>query len=181
MPQKDVTQLARNVELLLMDVDGVLTDGKLLYVPLADENVVEVKAFAVTDGAAIVWAKRAGIKTGIISGLTSPAVSRRAEILGMDFVYQGLGQKKRAAYEDVLAKTRIPAERVCYVGDDLQDLPILTRAGLSVGVANAHPEVLARVAYVTRASGGNGAIRELVELILKAQGKWDAMLAEFCD
>ena len=78
MPQKDVTQLARNVELLLMDVDGVLTDGKLLYVPLADGNVVEVKAFAVTDGAAIVWAKRAGIKTGIISGLTSPAVSRRA-------------------------------------------------------------------------------------------------------
>ena len=97
----------------------------------------------------------------------------------MDFVYEGLGQKKRAAYEDVLAKTRIPAERVCYVGDDLQDLPILTHVGFSVGVANAHPEVLTRVAYVTRASGGNGAIRELVELILKAQGKWDTMIAEF--
>jgi 3-deoxy-D-manno-octulosonate 8-phosphate phosphatase (KDO 8-P phosphatase) len=179
MPEKDIAQLARNVEVLLMDVDGVLTNGQLLYVPLADENVVEVKSFAVTDGAAIVWAKRAGIKTGIISGLSSPAVSRRAERLGIDFVYEGLGQKKRTAYEDVLAKTRIPAERVCYVGDDLQDLPILTRVGFSVGVANAHPEVLARVAYVTRASGGNGAIRELVELILKAQGKWDPIMAEF--
>jgi len=179
MPERDIAQLARNVELLLMDVDGVLTDGKLLYVPLADKNVVEVKAFAVSDGAAIVWAKRSGIKTGIISGLASPAVSRRAEILGMDFIYEGLGQQKRAAYEDVLAKTKISDERVCYVGDDLQDLPILTRVGFSVGVANAHPEVLARVAYVTRASGGSGAIRELVELILKAQSKWDAIIAEF--
>jgi 3-deoxy-D-manno-octulosonate 8-phosphate phosphatase (KDO 8-P phosphatase) len=97
----------------------------------------------------------------------------------MDFVYQGLGRRKLPALEEILVRSKIPSERVCYIGDDLQDIPILSRVGFPVAVANAYPEVLSRAAYVTRASGGKGAIREVVELILKAQGKWDAAIAEF--
>jgi 3-deoxy-D-manno-octulosonate 8-phosphate phosphatase (KDO 8-P phosphatase) len=179
MLEKDVTPLAWKVELLLMDVDGVLTDGTLLYLPLANGSVVETKTFHATDGAAIGIARRAGIKTGIISGRTSPAVGRRAEELAMDFLYQGLGWKKLPAFEEILEKTRIAASRVCYVGDDIQDLPILTRIGFPVAVPNACSEVLASAAYVTRAYGGRGAIREVVELILKAQGKWEAAIREF--
>ena len=179
MLEKDVTPLAAKIELLLMDVDGVLTDGSLFYVPLVDGSVAEAKAFDATDGAAIGFARRAGIKTGIISGRSSPAVVRRAEELRMDFLYQGLGRKKLSAFEEILAKSNIPAERICYAGDDVQDLPILARVGFPIAVANAAAEVLSRVAYVTRASGGRGAIREIVELILKAQGKWDSLIGEF--
>src|SRR5207249_10015536 len=151
----------------------------LLYLPLADGTVAETKTFHAADGAAIGIARRAGIKTGIISGRTSPAVARRAEELAMDFLYQGLGRKKLAAFEDILAKTRIPAGRACFVGDDIQDLPILSRAGFPIAVPNACSEVLTRAAYVTRAAGGRGAIREVVELILRAQGKWEAAMSEF--
>ena len=179
MLEKDVTPLAWKIELLLMDVDGVLTDGTLLYLPLPDGSVAETKTFHAADGAAIGIARRAGIKTGMISGRTSPVVARRAEELAMEFLYQGLGRKKLPAFEEILGKTRIPASRVCYVGDDLQDLPLLTRAGFPIAVPNACREVLARAAYVTRAPGGHGAIREVVELILKAQGKWEAAMKEF--
>ena len=177
MPEKDVTALAARIEILLMDVDGVLTDGSLIYVPLADGTVVEAKAFHASDGAAIGFARRAGIKTGIISGRGS--AGQRAEELKMDFIYQGLGRRKLSALEEILARTKTPAERICFVGDDLQDIPILTRVGFPVAVANAYPEVLSKVAYVTRETGGRGAIREVVEMILKAQGKWDAAIAEF--
>ncbi len=172
MLEQDVTPLAWKIELLLMDVDGVLTDGTLLYLPLADGRVVET-------GAAIGIARRAGIKTGIISGRASPAVARRAEELKMDFSYQGLGCAKLPAFEEILGKTGIVAGRVCYVGDDIQDLPILTRVGFPVAVPNACSEVLTRAAYVTRAHGGHGAIREVIELILRAQGKWEATMSEF--
>ena len=179
MLEQDVTPLAWKIELLLMDVDGVLTDGTLLYLPLADGRVVETKTFHATDGAAIGIARRAGIKTGILSGRASPAVARRAEELAMDFLYQGLGRAKLPAFEEILGKTRIAAGRVCYVGDDIQDLPILTRVGFPVAVPNACSEVLTRAAYVTRAHGGRGAIREVIELILRAQGKWEATMSEF--
>ena len=179
MLERDVTPLASKIELLLMDVDGVMTDGTLLYLPLVDGTVAETKMFHAADGAAIGIARRAGIKTGIISGRSSPAVARRAEELGMDFVYQGLGRKKLPAFEEILSKTRLPASRVCYIGDDIQDLPILSRAGFPIAVPNACSEVLTCAAYVTRARGGGGSIREVVELILKAQGKWQAALAEF--
>jgi 3-deoxy-D-manno-octulosonate 8-phosphate phosphatase (KDO 8-P phosphatase) len=177
MPEKDIAAIAARVALLLMDVDGVMTDGSLIHVPMADGTVVEAKSFNASDGAGIGFAHRAGIKTGIISGRGS--AGRRAEELKMDFVYQGLGRKKILAYEEILVSSKISPERVCYIGDDLQDIPILTRVGFPVAVANASPEVRSRVAYITRASGGRGAIREVVELILKAQGKWDAAIAEF--
>ena len=177
MPEKDVTALAAKVQMLLMDVDGVMTDGSLIYIPMADGSVVEAKSFNASDGAGIGFAGRAGLKTGIISGRGS--AGRRAEELKMEFVYQGLGRKKLSALEEILVRSKIPSERVCYVGDDVQDIPILMRVGFPVAVANAYPEVLSRVAYVTHAAGGHGAIREVVELILKAQGKWDAAIAEF--
>ena len=172
MPEKDV-------EMLLMDVDGVMTDGRIIHIPQTDGSVVEAKEFDAADGAAIGFARRAGIRTGIISGRGSPAVTRRAQELHMEFVYQGLGRKKLSALEEILAHTKLPAGRICYIGDDVQDIPILMRVGFPVAVANAYPEVLSRAVYVTRASGGRGAIREVVELILKAQGKWDAAIAEF--
>lgn len=162
-----------------MDVDGVLTDGQLLFIPMPVLGVVEAKSFDAADGAAIGFARRAGIKTGIISGRSSPAVERRAQELHIDFLYQDLGRKKLPALEEILAKSNIPADRICYVGDDVQDLPILKRVGFPVAVSNADPEVISRAAYVTRASGGHGAIREVVEMILKAQGKWDSTLSEF--
>ena len=179
MPREDVAALGRNIALLLMDVDGVLTNGKLLYMPQAGGGVVETKAFDAADGAAIGFLRRAGIKTGIISGRNSPAVTRRAEELHMDFVYQGLGRHKLPAFAEILERSGLEASRVCYVGDDLQDLPILARAGFPIAVRNARPEVLARATYVTQTPGGEGAIREVAELILKAQGKWESTLAEF--
>ncbi len=177
MPEKDVTALAARIEMLLMDVDGVMTDGSLIQIPMADGSIVEAKSFNASDGAGVGFAHRAGIKTGIISG--RGAAGRRAEELKMDFVYQGLGRKKATAFEEILVRSKISSERICYIGDDLQDIPILMRVGFPVAVANAYPEVLSRVAYVTRCSGGRGAVREVVELILKAQGKWDAAIAEF--
>jgi len=170
---------AAHVQLLLMDVDGVLTDGKLLFVPMPDGSVVEAKAFDAQDGAAMGFARRAGIKLGIITGRASPAVTRRAEELRLDFVYQGLGRRKLVAFDEIVAKAACLPENICYIGDDVQDIPILRRVGFPVAVANARSEAKACAAYVTRASGGNGAVRELVELILKAQGKWEAAIAEF--
>jgi 3-deoxy-D-manno-octulosonate 8-phosphate phosphatase (KDO 8-P phosphatase) len=181
MPEKDVTPLAWKIELLLMDVDGVLTDGKLLLVPMPDGSVVEAKAFNVNDGAALAMARRAGLKTGIISGRSSLALTRRAEELKVEFFYHGLGRTKTSALEEIYAKTKLPKDRVCYVGDDVQDLPLFSRVGFPVSVANASQEVASRAAYVTRTAGGQGAIREVVELILRAQGKWEAALVEFED
>lgn len=181
MPEKDVTPLAWKIELLLMDVDGVLTDGRLLLVPMPDGSVVEAKAFNVNDGAALAMARRAGLRIGIISGRSSAALTRRAEELKVDFFYHGLNPKKTVAMEEIYAKTKLPKDRVCYVGDDVQDLPIFARVGFPIAVSNASSEVAARAAYVTRTAGGQGAIREVVELILRAQGKWDAALSEFTD
>ncbi len=181
MPEKDVTPLAWKIELLLMDVDGVLTDGRLLLIPMPDGSVVEAKAFSVNDGAALAMARRAGLKTGIISGRSSAALTKRAEELRVDFFYHGLGRTKTSALDEIFGNTKLPKDRVCYVGDDVQDLPLFTRVGFPISVANASPEVAARAAYVTRRAGGQGAIREVVELILRAQGKWDSALREFED
>ena len=181
MPEKDITPLAWKIELLLMDVDGVLTDGKLLLVPMPDGSVVEAKAFNVNDGAALAMARRAGLRTGIISGRSSPALTRRAEELKVDFFYHGLGRTKTSALNEIFGKTKLPKDRVCYVGDDVQDLPLFAGVGLPIAVSNASQEVTGRAAYVTRVPGGQGAIREVVELILRAQGKWEAALKEFED
>ncbi len=175
----DVNRLAERIELLLLDVDGVMTDGKFLFVPMPDGSVVEAKAFDSQDGSALGIARRSGIRLGIISGRGSPAVTRRAQELKFEFVYLGLGRKKIDAFSEIVAKTGLQLERICYIGDDVQDLPILRRVGFPVAVANACPEAKSSSAYVTSRSGGAGAIREVVELILRAQGRWETAIAEF--
>ena len=179
MPDNDVTRLASRVRLILMDVDGVMTDGRILFVPMPNGSVVEAKVFDAQDGAAISIARRSGMKLGIISGRGSPAVSRRAEELKLHFCYQGLGRNKISALSEIAAGVEYPLDSFCFIGDDLQDIPILRRVGFPVAVANACPEAKACAAYVSRASGGNGAVREVIELILRSQGKWEAAIAEF--
>jgi 3-deoxy-D-manno-octulosonate 8-phosphate phosphatase (KDO 8-P phosphatase) len=173
----ELTERARRVELLLMDVDGVLTDGRIWFVPSGD-RLEEVKSFSVADGAGIALAHRAGLATGIISGRSSRIVVERARELDIDEVHIGIRDKSAAL--DAVARSRsISPDHMAFVGDDVVDLPAMRRVGLPVAVANASEDVKPHAAYVTSARGGEGAVREVIELILKAQGKWDSLVGEF--
>ena len=179
---KDVRARARKIKLLLMDVDGVMTDGRIYYLPhvrktdgTRSRRMVETKTFDSRDGLGLRLAIDAGLKTGIISGRGSPVVEYRARELGFHFIVQDAREKLRP-YQTILRAARLKDEQVCYVGDDLVDLPVLKRAGLAVGVSDGHPLLRRHVHYVTRAPGGAGAVREAVELILKAQGKFNRFL-----
>lgn len=163
------------IRLLLLDVDGVLSNGAIY---LGDAG--EFKAFNTQDGLGIKLAQRCGIQVGIITGRSSKAVSRRAEELKLDFLYQST-MNKREAYAQILQQTGLEDEAVCYMGDDLPDLPLIIRAGVGVAPANASKAVQARADLTTAAAGGEGAVREVIESILKAQGQWDAMVQEFLD
>lgn len=163
---------ARHIRLLLMDVDGVLTDGRIWLQSWPDGTAHEIKGFSAYDGAGLKMARSVGLRTGLITGRDSPATARRAREAEIEFVYQGRSEKIHA-YEEILQKTGLRDEEVCFIGDDLPDLPLLSRVGFAVAVANAVPEIKKAAHYVTRAQGGNGAVREVIELILKAQGKWD--------
>jgi 3-deoxy-D-manno-octulosonate 8-phosphate phosphatase (KDO 8-P phosphatase) len=178
MSQPELTERAKRVRLILLDVDGVLTDGRIFFVPDGEGGVVESKSFDVVDGAGIACAHRAGLQTGIISGRESPAVTARADELGIKEVHQGIRDKAHAL-ERVVQRTRVEPENICFAGDDIVDLPVMRRVGFPIAVANAPEEVRAHAAYVTSARGGRGAVREIVELILRAQGKWDEIVAEF--
>lgn len=169
-----VAARARKIRILLMDVDGVLTAGHVLLMPLSDGTPVEMKAFHSHDGAGLKLAREAGLRTGVISGRQSPAMTRRAEEVGMEFVFQGRSEKL-PAYEEILRIAGVRDSEVAYIGDDLPDLPILQRAGLAIAVANAVVEVRRAVHYVTRRSGGDAGVREAIEGILKAQGKWRSL------
>ena len=162
---------AARVQLLLMDVDGVLTDGLIYLQSLPDGTAAEMKVFSAHDGAGLKLARRAGLRTGVITGRGSAAVARRARELEMDFIYQ-TSEEKLSAYREILRRTGLDEGQVAYMGDDLPDLPILTRVGLAIAVANAAPEVKKAARFVTHRSGGAGAVREVVEFVLKAQGKW---------
>ncbi len=166
-----VAARARKIRLLLMDVDGVLTGGQIYLQPLPDGTAVEMKAFHSQDGAGLKMARDAGLRTGVISGRQSAAMTRRAEEVGMEFVFQGRGEKL-PAYEEILRAAGVRDSEVAYIGDDLPDLPVLQRVGLAIAVANAVPEVLQAVHHVTRRGGGEAGVREAIEGILKAQGKW---------
>jgi 3-deoxy-D-manno-octulosonate 8-phosphate phosphatase (KDO 8-P phosphatase) len=159
------------VSLVLMDVDGVMTDGGILFIDGGSEG----RIFDAKDGVGIWLLRRAGLLTGIISGRTSPAVRRRARELGMSEVHLKVGDKL-AAYEEILGRRGLRDEAVCYIGDDLVDLPVLRRAGLAVAPADAHPLVRREAGLVTRAPGGRGAIREVADLILITQGKLEGVL-----
>jgi 3-deoxy-D-manno-octulosonate 8-phosphate phosphatase (KDO 8-P phosphatase) len=162
---------AKPVRVLLMDVDGTMTPGYVCLQTFPDGSVAEMKMFHAHDGAGIKLASIMGIRTGLITGRDSPATARRAREASMEFVIQGQ-PKKLESYKAVLTRAGVTDEEVAYVGDDLPDLPILQRVGLGVAVANAVVEVKRAAHYVTVANGGEGAVREVVELILKAQGRW---------
>ncbi len=169
----EILERARKIKLFLMDVDGTITDGSVNLISLPDGGgVSEMKAFNSQDGMGLKLANTMGIRTGFITGRKSPAVSQRAKELNVEFVY--LGQEtKMAAFEQCLEKAGVGEEEVAYMGDDLPDMPVAKRAGLAVAVANAAPELKEISHYVTLAGGGEGSAREVVELILKAQGRWE--------
>ena len=174
---------AKRVRLLLMDVDGVLTDGRIYYVPAgtsksAGLQLVETKTFHTRDGFGIHFAHTSGIRTGLISGRASPIVEYRARELGIHFVRENF-REKLAPYREILKEAGVTDEEVCYIGDDLVDLPVLVRVGLAVGVADGHPLLRRHVHYVTREPGGHGAVREAIELILSAQGKLKPIIDHF--
>ena len=168
---------AARIKLILFDVDGVLTDGKILL----HADGTESKRFDIKDGTAIVWAQRLGLTVGFLSARTSLATAQRAAQLGVTLLHQGVASKLET-YDQIVDALLLENEEVAYMGDDVLDLPVLGRAGLSAAPADAVAEVRDRVHWVSGADGGRGAARELVELILKAQDKWqgvvDAYLAE---
>ena len=162
------------LKLLLFDVDGVLTDGSILV--HADGS--ESKQFNIRDGAGMVWAQRAGLAIGLLSARTADATVVRAAQLGITIVSQG-GADKLVGYEQILAAQGLSDEQVGYMGDDLQDLPVLRRAGFSAAPSDAAPEVRAAVHWVSASAGGRGAVRECIEHVLRAQGTWRAAVAGF--
>lgn len=174
----DVIQLASKIKLLLMDVDGVMTDGRLYNVPGPDGNMVETKGFDSQDGIGLQWLSWKGIKTGLISGRVSPATVERAKQTKFSYVYQG-HIEKIPIFEEILRDAKVDPSEVAYIGDDLTDLVVMRRVGLPVATANARPEVKQRARYVTVQPGGQGAVREVIELILKAQGLWEEILNKY--
>ena len=210
MPNKtSATARARKIKLILFDVDGVLTDGKIWIFPapsgvetrlaasptqggpdlsarhagqggfgFQSTSLIEAKGFHAHDGTAISLARLAGLKTGLITKRISETVALRARDLKMDHVYQGI-QDKRTVFRQILEKEGITAAEAAFAGDDVIDLPVMRHCGLAIAVKNARPEVKAEAHWVTPHAGGDGAARDAVEYILKAQGKWKQAVGEY--
>jgi 3-deoxy-D-manno-octulosonate 8-phosphate phosphatase (KDO 8-P phosphatase) len=166
---------AAQIQLLLMDVDGTMTDGGVTLLSQPDGSALEIKTFDAHDGQGLTLAKTAGIRTGCITGRESAALLHRAKEMRMDYVYMKIALKI-PTYEEILRKAGVADSAVAYVGDDLPDLPIMNRVGLAVAVGDAVPEVKHAAHFTTRALAGHGAIREAIELILKAKGVWEEMI-----
>jgi 3-deoxy-D-manno-octulosonate 8-phosphate phosphatase (KDO 8-P phosphatase) len=201
MPKLSATARARKIKLILFDVDGVLTDGKIWIFPapsrvqqsvleksaqgggqggfgLRSTSLIEAKGFHAHDGTAISLARLAGIKTGIVTKRISETVALRARDLKIDHVYQGI-QDKASVFAQILEKDGITATEAAFVGDDVIDLPAMRKCGLAIAVKNARPEVKAEAHWVTSHAGGDGAARDAVEYILKAQGRWKRAVEEY--
>jgi 3-deoxy-D-manno-octulosonate 8-phosphate phosphatase (KDO 8-P phosphatase) len=202
MPKKQSAKLrAKKIKLLLFDVDGVLSDGKLYIFPapagiqqstqdhaakhggqggfgLVSQSLIEAKGFHAHDGTAISFARLAGIKTGLITKRVSETVALRARDLKLEYVYQGI-QDKLTAFEEILRQEGLDARQAAFIGDDVIDLPVMRNCGLAIAVANARPEVKADAHYITPHAGGDGALRDATEYILKAQGKWKRIVSEY--
>lgn len=174
MPQRAGGERARNVRLMAFDVDGVLTDGTI-FVSAGGE---EIKAFNILDGHGLKMLRESGVQLAVVSGRASAALERRARELGIDHVLQGLADKL-PAFEELCARVGVAIDACGFMGDDLPDLPILLRCGFAASVPAAPEAVRSRVHYVTRAGGGRGAVREVCELVLAAQGKLDAALQRY--
>ena len=194
---------AKKIKLLLLDVDGVMTDGGLWFLPasgsglrgireqarlkgdgggfgIASDNFVEVKGFHAHDGTAISLARLAGIKVGLITKRISETVALRARDLKLDYEVQGCADKVAAFYK-ILESERLKRDQACYVGDDIIDLPVMRKCGFAVAVANARDEVKKEADWITPNGGGFGAVRDAVEYILRAQGKWDKVVEAYLD
>ncbi len=169
-----MNQKMARIKLLLLDVDGILTDGRIIY----DNQGNELKAFDVKDGHGLKMVQRAGIKTGIITGRKSEVVKRRAQELGFDILYQG-ALNKLEPYLEILKEHGLTNDQVAYVGDDVVDLPVLRRVGFSATVADAVDDVLPLVDYVTKRSGGRGAVREICDMLIRASGQWDTLTSRY--
>ncbi len=170
-----LAERAKQIQVLLMDVDGTLTNGEVTLLSQADGTALEIKTFDAHDGQGLTIARTAGLRTGCITGRESPALLRRAREMHMEFIYQKQ-PTKIPAYEEILKNAGVPESAVAYVGDDLPDLPVMQRVGLAVALGDAVAEVKRAAHYVTRAHAGKGAIREVVELILKSKGIWEEMI-----
>ncbi|MBI5623258.1 MAG: HAD hydrolase family protein [Elusimicrobia bacterium] len=169
---------ARRIRLVLMDVDGVLTSGVLWHFVDTSGSLVELKGIHAQDSIALAWLADSGIRTGIISGRISAGVAERAKALKMSYVYQHR-LDKRTVFEQICKDAKTAPEEALFMGDDIQDLPVMRCVGLSVAPPNARPEVRAEAQWVTKARGGDGAVREVAELVLRAQGKWGDILKKF--
>ena len=169
-----LTEQAKKIELILSDVDGVLTDGGIVF----DNQGIETKRFHIRDGLGIRLWQRAGGRFGLLTGRTSHVVQVRAAELGIDLVRQGF-EDKLPVVTALARELRLAPQQICYIGDDLPDLPVLRHVGLGVAVADAVEEVKAAAHHTTDARGGDGAVRELIETILKAQGRWDDLIAKY--
>jgi 3-deoxy-D-manno-octulosonate 8-phosphate phosphatase (KDO 8-P phosphatase) len=166
---------AAQIKVLLMDVDGTITDGSVTLLSQNDGSALEIKTFDAHDGQGLTLARTAGLRTGCITGRESGALLRRAQEMKMEFIYMKQ-PVKMPAYEEILGKAGVSDSEVAYVGDDLPDIPLLLRAGLAIAVGDATVEAKKAAHYVTKAGGGQGAIREAVELILKSKGIWEKMI-----
>ena len=169
-----IDKKAARVRLVLFDVDGVLTDGKVLL--HADGS--ESKVFDIKDGTGIVWAQRLGLTVGLLSARTSAATAQRAAQLGITLVHQGVASKLET-YDQIADSLMLDDDEIAYMGDDILDLPVLSRVGLATAPADAVNDVRMRVHWVAQARGGAGAARELIELILRSQGLWDSVIATY--
>jgi 3-deoxy-D-manno-octulosonate 8-phosphate phosphatase (KDO 8-P phosphatase) len=194
MPKLSAAARARKIKLLLFDVDGVLTDGKLFFVPQGSQPTanrasfdktdttaqgqIEVKGFHAHDGVASSLARIAGLKSGLITRRASETVALRARDLKLEYVRQGI-QDKRACFEEIVKQEGLKLEEAAFIGDDVIDLPAMRAGGLAIAVKNARAEVKSEAHYVTAHAGGEGALRDAVEFILKAQGKWKKVVEAY--
>ena len=191
MPKLSAQARARKIKLLLFDVDGVLTDGKLFFLPEKPQqgtlresaqqsarSQIEVKGFHAHDGTSISLARLGGLRTGLITKRSSDTVALRARDLKLEFVYQGVDDK-RACFDEVVKKAGLKPEETAFVGDDVIDLPAMRAGGLAIAVKNARAEVKREAHYVTPHAGGEGALRDAIEFILKAQGKWKRVVEDY--
>ena len=192
MPKLSAQARAKKIKLLLFDVDGVLTDGKLFFLPNSADSqqnvmqqkgqstssMIEFKGFHAHDGASISLARLGGIKTGLITKRVSETVALRARDLKLEYVHQGV-QDKRTCFNEIVQKAGLKPEEAAFVGDDVVDLPAMRAGGLAIAVKNARAEVKREAHYVTAHAGGEGALRDAVEFILKAQSKWKGALKDY--
>jgi 3-deoxy-D-manno-octulosonate 8-phosphate phosphatase (KDO 8-P phosphatase) len=171
---------AKNIKILIFDVDGVLTDGQIFVIPNGEGHGIEAKGFAAHDGLGISLGRLGGLRIGIITKRNSQTVAIRANDLKLEFIYQGQAHKMNAI-KDILAKTGYTIDQLCYVGDDIIDLPVMRQCGLAIATANARKEVKAAAHYVTPNPGGFGGGRDAIDFILTAQGTLEKVIEQYLD